>query len=167
MTKRIPVGKKGFHAIVDDEDFELVSQYKWNILKTNTEVYAIAVVGSWKGDSKRTPKRILMHQLITGWNQTDHINNDGLDNRRENLRDGSGSVNTANATKTKLPRTSKFKGVTWHKKSGKWLAQAGGNYLGLFQGEVQAALAYDAKARELWGEASCVNFPEEGERGCL
>ena len=65
--------------------------------------------------------------------------------------------------------SSRFKGVCWHKKYGKWQASITHNgrniYLGLFTDEIDAAMAYDAKARELFGDFACCNFaPDQDAR---
>jgi hypothetical protein len=110
-----------------------------------------------------------MHQLITGWPLTDHINGNGLDNRRANLRPASAEENQRNQRKTH--GTSRYKGVCWFKATKRWHAQirTGGkrHHLGFYTEEVEAALAYDAAARNLFGDFAAVNFPMPGERSAL
>jgi hypothetical protein len=100
-----------------------------------------------------------MHKLITGWPQTDHINHDGLDNRRGNLR----PVTTIQNQQNRRPRaiaSSKYKGVCRHRDR-KWLARICINgtqyHLGLFVTEEDAALAYNAAALEAFGEYAYLN----------
>jgi hypothetical protein len=71
-----------------------------------------------------------------------------------------------NTRKRKDAKTSKFKGVSLHSQLGRWVAQIGINsktvYIGLFDNEEDAARAYDAKAREVFGQFALTNFKEEG-----
>lgn len=92
----------------------------------------------------------------------DHVNGDRTDNRFCNLREATRSENARNSR----PRAgaSKFKGVTWHEKSEAWRARIRLNgrnaSLGLYPSEVDAAKAYDAAAREHFGDYARPNFPE-------
>ena len=161
--REIPLnGKKanGRTVLVDNEDYELVSGYNWAIYYNKTAgPYAF---GAPKG-SGRGAKRILMHTLITGYPQTDHINHDGLDNQRHNLRPATHAQNQWN----QLPQggSSRFRGVCWVKRDNKWQATMQVNkkryYLGEYDSEEDAARAYDAAARELCGEFAHPNFPDE------
>lgn len=88
MTKKIPISGGNF-ALVDDRDFDLVSKYKWHIVKDNVSnpvMYAQATLRI-KGTSRRA--NIYMHRLILGQDSslvTDHIDHNGLNNTRKNLR---------------------------------------------------------------------------------
>jgi hypothetical protein len=110
-----------------------------------------------------------MHKLLTGWPQTDHINGNGLDNRRCNLRPVTSQQNRANQRKTR--GTSQFKGVYLRRRERNWEAAIKVNrrriYLGTFSSEVEAARAYDAAARHHFGEFAALNFPRVGERLAL
>ena len=94
--------------------------------------------------------------------QIDHINGNGLDNRKVNLRLCNSSQNQRNARKRKSG-TSRFKGVDWHKESKKWRARICVNrkriHIGRYKSEFEAAQAYDKKAIELFGEFASLNFP--------
>ena len=136
---------KNKRAIVDDEDFDLVNQFKWCC---NTENYAMR--SSKDGNSR------WMHRLIINTpkgKQTDHINGNRLDNRKSNLRICTHQQNNFNRLKQK--GTSKYKGVSWCKALKKWTAAIKLNYkaknLGYFIDEKSAALAYQNKAKELFG----------------
>ncbi len=106
-----------------------------------------------------------MHRLVadTPLNLVcDHINHDGLDNRRGNLRLCTRLQNSRN----RLPRrggSSKYKGVTWNKRRKKFMAEIRVNqkyqYLSYFENEIDAAKAYDKKAKEFFGEFAFLNFP--------
>lgn len=146
-------------ALVDDEDYDLVMQYRWWVWEPKGKSggpYAQAKVGAGRGASKA-----YMHKLITGWPMTDHIDHDGLNNQRSNLRLATGSQNHANQRPIR-PRVSRFKGVT--PRYGRWQAYITGGgrrvSLGVYDDEVEAALAYDAGARHYFGEFACLNFPD-------
>jgi hypothetical protein len=80
--------------------------------------------------------------------QTDHIDGDGLNNQRHNLRSATDLQNACNQTRKRAGCASQFRGVTWHRRAEKWQAQIkiGGHlkYLGSFRDEFAAARAYDA-----------------------
>jgi len=95
----------------------------------------------------------------------DHINHNGLDNRKANLRPATRAQNNYNKLIVKHKESSsKYKGVTWKKENKKWLAQINfkGDYifLGYFKDERKAAKAYDEAAKKYYSEFACLNFPE-------
>lgn len=105
----------------------------------------------------------MMHRLIMEAKQqqkVDHINGDGLDNRKENLRFATTSENAMNKCSTKN-KSSSYKGVSWYKRYKKWQAQikfkGKSIYIGIFDTEIEAAKAYDNKAKELFGEFAKLN----------
>lgn len=150
---------EGRAALVDDADYDLVMTYRWNANLRGNTTYAMA----YRRGSGRPSVNIMMHKLITGWPQTDHVNHDGLDNQRANLRPATQSQNQANA----LPRggTSRYRGVCWFGRRDKWMARitisGRGVFLGYFTGEEDAARAYDHAALAAWGEYARPNFPKE------
>jgi hypothetical protein len=163
--KEIPL-TQGFTAIVDDEDYDLVASVKWCAMRSATGVYAIRQVVV----AKNKQSAILMHRLILQQMmevlpraRVDHKNGIGIDNRRENLRLATHSQNMANRRKSQMARParicSQYKGVAYYR--GKWQAFVGGEYLGRFTSEEEAARVYDAAARIKWGEFARLNFPEE------
>ena len=93
----------------------------------------------------------------------DHINRDRLDNRRANLRMATNAQNQANVTK-RQGMTSRYKGVSRHTATGRWQARISVEgkqmHLGYFAHEADAARAYDARAREVFGVFAQANFPE-------
>ncbi len=156
--KRIPL-TQGMIAIVDDEDYEMLARHRWHYRKPDTTT-------GRAGRRLGPHKQILMHQEIMGKKagyEIDHINHNGLDNRRSNLRFCTPSQNHWN--QRSRCGTSKYKGVSWKASRKKWTAQIYGDhktfYLGLFVSEEDAARSYDRAARERFGEFAYCNFREE------
>lgn len=155
MTRIIHL-TKGFVALVDDEDYNKLIETKWHYSN------GYAKHRSWE-NGKRTCMSI--HRVVMNaqpGQEVDHINGNGLDNRRANLRFATHSQNLCNSKKRVDGKLSKYKGVTRH--NNKWKAQIQGcgiyKHIGYFTDEVEAALAYDAKAREYFGEFARPNFPK-------
>jgi hypothetical protein len=147
-------------ALVDDEDYGLVSSYNWRIrFHPNGQAYADGIP---KGAGTKV-KRIYMHILIMGTKGVDHRDHDGLNNQRYNLRPATKKQNARNSRRH-CDGSSRFKGVSWDKSRGRWRAQITVNgkmrMLGRFAGEADAARVYDAAAAEAFGEFACLNFPE-------
>lgn len=145
-------------AIIDDEDFDLVSRYKWYEQKHPSTIYART-----GGRKFRTS----MHRLIMNakkGQKVDHINHDGLDNRKENLRFTTATRNGQNRI-GKTYGSSLYKGVYWNKWARKWRADITVNKkhvcLGYFTNEVTAAVAYDVAAHQYFGEFAYLNFRED------
>ena len=141
-------------ALVDDEDFEYLNQFRWHALKSRSTFYAVRKIRL----INRKQIAIRMHRQILNTPkgmETDHINHCGLDNRRANIRVCTASENHMNSNSRK-GSTSKFKGVHWDKNSEKWRARIQYNgenkHLGYFPSETEASLAYNKKALELFGE---------------
>lgn len=152
---KIPL-TKGKFAIVDDEDYQYLSKWEW---KFHSNGYACRSI---KKDKKTTT--FLMHRIVnqTPDNlQTDHINGDRLDNRKENLRTATYIENNRNMPKTKRPSSSKYKGVHWVMDSKKWRAQIRINgkktCLGFFQNEDEAAFIYNEYAKKCFGNFARLN----------
>ena len=155
-AKLIPL-TQGKFAIVDAEDYDRLSKYKWCANKSRRSYYAVRSNGQ---------RQIRMHRMITSAPKglfVDHINHNGLDNRKTNLRLCTESQNNLN--RRPYGKTSRYKGVSRHKKTNRYLAaicyQGKRFHLGTFRDEVDAAKAYDKKARELFGQFAYLNFPEE------
>jgi len=97
----------------------------------------------------------------------DHINGDTLNNRISNLRIASQQQNCWNKSKLSTRKChSKYLGVTWVKATSKWQARIGNIYLGRFEKEEDAGLAYDTKARKIYGEYAKLNFPDSRNEIC-
>ena len=141
---------QGKFAIVDEADAELVLS-----------------AGSWfaaKHQRSRTwyamRTTLYMHVHITGMKGLDHANQNGLDNRRINLREATPSQQQANRG-MQPNNTSGYKGVYWNRKERKWGARIEINYravrLGSFADPLDAARAYNRAALEAWGEFAWLN----------
>jgi hypothetical protein len=158
--KKIPLSQ-GKYALVDDADYELVSQYKWSYAPRG----GYASRNAYLGGGRKAPKRktILMHSLITGENYVDHINGNGLDNRRSNLRP---CTHIENMRNTKLYANNKtgFKGVHYNKRDKKYQANIRVDKklkaLGYYPTAIEAARAYDNAAKEYFGSFARLNLQE-------
>ncbi len=145
-------------AIVDAEDLISLSECRWNVSSQGKLRYA---------RRKNKGKTVYMHREIMNIPngvQIDHINGNGLDNRKVNLRICNHSQNQQNRAK-RGNKSSRFKGVDWHKLSKKWRARICINrkriHIGYYNSENEAAKAYDQKAVELFGEFARLNFPSQ------
>jgi len=160
--KQIPLSQ-GLFALVDDEDFEELNKYKWYDYKSRNAFYACRKLRL--GVNKR--QIIVMHRQILGLEDPnikgDHIDHNGLNNQRYNLRPSTNAENTRNQ-KPKKGYSSKYKGVCWHKRDEKWnatiFAENKKKHLGYFTNEIEAAKAYDAAAKIYFKEFSCLNFKD-------
>lgn len=149
----------GMTCIVDDQDAELVSRWKWQARQSRNTWYATR--SGWSEGKKVS---VMMHCLILGVGPrviVDHRNGDGLDNRRENLRIATNQENCFN--RRPLPGTSsRFKGVDFYKRNGKWRARIKRDgrlrHVGNFDSEEDAARRYDQEARILFGDFARTNF---------
>lgn len=166
--KLIPL-TQGKFAMVDDEDFEELSQVRWYAARDGKTFYAFRKVRIDARTGAQRQRTVSMHKALTGLPVTDHRDGNGLNNQRANLRDGR-MFNNRNRPLRRDSLTG-LKGVHRDKQSGRWIAKiepAGGRrYLGRFTSKEDAARAYDAAARELYGEYGCYNFPLPGERSAL
>ena len=155
--KTIPL-TKGKSAIVDDSDFERVNAFKWYAHESRGKWYARRGGGGKYGSVK-------MHRFILDVPNNldvDHINGNGLDNRRCNIRTCNKNQNQQNRQKQAYSCTSAYKGVTWSKSDKRWRVEIrlyGKRInIGSFTSEVEAAQAYDRRAKELFGEFARPNF---------
>lgn len=159
---------KGYSVLVDDEDFETLSKLKWYAdVKPDGRVYAIRRVriGKRKGNKRKT---IRMHRLISNAPNNmfvDHINNDPLDNRRCNLRLATAAQNSYNHYGQKSQRKySNYKGVKKNVGCSTWSARitidGNSEYIGCFQTEKEAALAYNERASLYFKEFAKLNEVE-------
>lgn len=154
---------RGLVALIDDDDFPVIAPFTWQAVICDRRLYArrtVPVVERRGGSSCQ-----YMHALLTGWPLVDHINGDGLDNRRANLRSATPAQNVRNARKRSTASSSRFKGASLYRRTGRWRAyiDVGGKeqHLGYFATEIDAARAYDAAALHHFGEFARLNFPKE------
>lgn len=162
MSKEIFLTNGG-STTIDDEDYDYLMQWNWQSNR-NTGVYRCTSENGIR-------KIILMHRVIaermrlnTEGLQIDHKDRNPFNNQRSNLRVATNSQNNMNRDKNEN-NTSGYKGVWWDEQSSKWRARIVKDdrkyYLGYFDDPIEAAKAYDQKARELFGRFAVLNFPDE------
>jgi len=112
---------QGKVALVDNRDYEYLNQWKWCAHRGSKTFYARRSINK---DGKWTT--ISMHQVLAELMdfeyRADHINRNGLDNQRKNLRDATSKQNNENS-RIRKDNTSKYKGVSWYKRKSKWQVQ--------------------------------------------
>lgn len=148
--------QNGNTTIVDDEDYDWLSQWDW------FECSKGYIRRSYKQDGKNVTIR--MHRLLTNApldKQVDHINGDKRDNRKLNLRLCNNAENVCNQPKRNIASSaSKYKGVSRIRKL--WMSRITKDskviHLGNFRNELHAAMAYDIWAKDLHGEFANLNF---------
>ncbi len=147
---------RGLVTIIDTEDLEFVSRWKWCAQRSGNTDYA---------HRKHGKTTVKLHRALLDapkGMQVDHINGNGLDNRRSNLRLCTQVENRRNSQK-QTGSISEFKGVSKQKGRDKaWTASlyvGNKRYMRYFFTELEAALAYDAMAKEHFGEFAKLNFP--------
>jgi hypothetical protein len=154
----------GYHAIIDPEDVERVTAYRWRIIfcgryHTYQYVHCRALQG--------TPLEYLHRFVLNATDRSvlvDHENHNGLDCRKANLRLCTRAQNMQNR-KPDAISTSAYKGVGWNKKAGKWRVRYRHNgrqyVVGYFADEHEAARAYDQAVIAIHGEFALPNLPGE------
>lgn len=155
MCRWLPLSQ-GLYAIVDADMYPHLSQFLWHITKnTRSPLYAETY------DSNDDAQKL--HWLVAKRKLVDHINGNGLDNRRRNLRPYKLSRENSRNRKMDRRNTSGYKGICLDKRRGRWNATITVNrksiYLGSYLNPHDAARAYDAAARIYFGEFARVNFP--------
>ena len=151
---------KGYVALISPQDIDLVSAYGWNAQPVVRNVYAkCSIKPEFTGC-------VFLHRLLLDhptdkW--VDHINHNGLDCRRENMRLCDGQQNAGNR-RPQLGRKSRFKGVNWCPRKQKWYPRIkvdgkARRLGGHFKSDTDAALVYDEAARKCYGEFAHTNFP--------
>ena len=151
--KEILLRNSTLKVLIDDEDFQKVSQYNWSI----HEGYAVT------GSTKMNNQQFLQNIVLYNPNKIliDHKDRNKLNYQKENLRFANKSLNSANAGIWKN-NTSGYRGVTWNKNAEKWQAQIKINgimkYIGYFKNKHEAALAYNDAANSAFGEFAYQNL---------
>lgn len=146
-------------VLIDEEDFPLLSRFNWVIKPDKHGFYVRAAV--WFAGKKHN---VLMHRLIMGMerHEVDHINRNGLDNRKENLRY---CIKGRNAWNRVHPNETGFKGVGFRARRNRYIArimhEGIREEIGSFKTPEEAARAYDKRARELHGEFAALNFKDQ------
>jgi len=162
--RRIPL-TQGKFAIVDPQDYERLRAIKWHANQGPQTWYAVHSLTNGR-NAKR--KNLQMHNLVLDvppGMYADHVNHNGLDNRKANLRAVTHTQNVWHRRKFRPPSRSKYKGVDWAKDMKRWRARIRVNgkriYLGSFENELDAAKAYDAAARKHHGDFAVANFTSQ------
>lgn len=152
---------QGYVALVDDDLFDDLNRWVWSASVGRTGIcYAVRRRSVREAPG---PYLVRLHRVVLGVDDApgvvDHINGDGLDNRRANLRLATFSQNMANS---RARPSRRFKGVYWSNSHNGWRAQImadGRRYsYGTFDTEEAAARAYDAAAKELFGPFARLHF---------
>ncbi len=157
--KQIPL-TKGQYALVDDEDYEFLMQWKWHY---TVKGYAARSVRLDSVNGKQRCQTIYMHTVLLNTpkgRHTDHKDGNRLNNSRANIRVCTASENHCN----RQPLTgcsSEYKGVSWHSRHKKWRAKIATNgrsfHLGYFDDEASAATAYNIAALQQHKEFARIN----------
>lgn len=160
--REIPL-TKGYVALVDDEDYEDVSRFKWYAVVKGHGVYAAR-----HDETNPQGAALYLHRYLTDaepLQPIDHRDRNTLNCARRNLRKTTRSGNSANTQKIRVPASSQYKGVYWHAKNSKWATQIKRDgkvtYLGTYMSEEDAARAYDVAANDFFGDFACLNFPQD------
>lgn len=156
---------KGKIALVDDDDFEYLNRWRWSAFNSRRrpDSYYARRTARVLGKKKVIKMHHAIIPLVPGM-MTDHIDGNGLNNQRSNLRMSTKQQNQANSRKRK-GCSSQYKGVSWSKRDKRWCSQVKVNgkliYLGYFHDEESAARVYDAAALKYFGEFARLNFPKD------
>ena len=155
MSLQVAVG--GRTVLIDEADADLIAAHRWSLMPGRRTPYAVTRIGG---------RTVYMHRLLLGHPRlsVDHINGDGLDNRRANLREATASEQQRNS-RAKGSRYSPYRGVTWRKAAPCWAAQIQlpnkKRVTKYCQSAIEAAKAYNAMASEYFGEFARLNMIEE------
>jgi len=162
----------GFKVLVDDEDYEYLNRWQWHISKSKTGCYA----KRYEYNADGTKYHVCMHRVIMGIFdpniEVDHIDHNGLNNQKSNLRNCSGDDNRRNRSKSGKSSTSKYLGVYLRVRKNKdgvykcWVSrlhkrgikETVRHYPFTEEGEIAAAKRHDELAKKYYGEFANLNF---------
>jgi hypothetical protein len=150
----------GFRAVLDSVDWDRVKIRRWRVNKAGG---GLAYVAGTRRLPNGEPRTEFLHTVLTGWPRVDHHDGNGLNNCRKNLRPCSGSTNAQNQKpQSRSGKHSRFKGVTKNPlKPSCWVARIRVHgkliYLGSFQGEIEAAKAYNLAAKKHFNDFARLN----------
>lgn len=166
QTVYIPL-TRGKYAMVDGEDYARLAPYSWHAFHDKKDGRWLAARGErLRRDGRSITRNVWMHREILHAPEgvlVEHLNGDGLDNRKTNLQRSTRAERYAKRGKLNT-NTSGYCGVTFYARTGRWRAQIRSEgttvHLGYFATPEDAALAYDRRAREIFGEYAYQNFPD-------
>jgi hypothetical protein len=145
---------------IDTADYDKIKSLRWHYTKSKKGRTAYVIATPVRGENHIAMHNVLMPDAPDAPDEVDHEDHDGLNNRRSNLRAATRSQNMANTRRFK-PKSSRYRGVTWVAKKRKYQAAIKVDdkwkFLGLFADEEHAARAYNAVAREQFGEFATLN----------
>lgn len=143
-------------CVIDLEDYLKVKDFKWSANKAGNTFYAFTT--AYLASNKK--KNILMHRLLISGDEIDHVDGNGLNNCKSNLRNCTRSQNIMNSIK-RINCSSKYKGVSFNKHAKKWgcrIKFSGScKHIGYFDSEIEASNVYDELAKEYFGEFARLN----------
>jgi hypothetical protein len=151
-----------FDVLIDDEDYEMVSRYNWQVAMKRGTPY---IQCSARDENGKKITKQLAREVTNAPKGVivDHKSGNTLDNRKQNLRFSNNKTNAQNM-RSNINSTSKYKGVSWNSERKKWRAVLKYNdkqvHIGRFNSEEEAARAYDKKALELFGEFARLNIKD-------
>ncbi len=157
--RRVPLTKNRY-ALVDPEDYERVMTYLWCAYRSKEVWYAHRDI--IKGTAYRNMHRFILGDFSS--EEIDHIDNNGLNNQKKNLRSCTTSQNAMHRGPSKRNKSG-YKGVSWCIARQKWIVQIHtgkkNNYVGAYDSKIYAAVIYDEVAQEAYGDFAYLNFPAE------
>jgi hypothetical protein len=159
MTKAISVAK-GMKALLDSKDFAAVSKFDWTAWKIRGRIFVARTVLA-RGARKKQYLHAFLLKPGRGKNVI-FLSGNRLDFRRKNLAVTDAQGRSAHRKISKKGNSSRYRGVSWHKKSGRWQAVIKNRekleWLGNFSSQKEAAHAYDKRAKQLYGKFASLNF---------
>jgi len=149
--------------MVDDVDYDFLIKHKWHAYKHRDTFYAKRHIWVNGIRTEQGMHREILHLSHRDGVEVDHINRDGLDNQRSNLRITTHGLNRHNSKKN-TNNISGYRGVHWCNSTKKWVAMIAINRkqktIGRYRSVISAAEAYDQEAVKYYGSEAILNFPE-------